>query len=315
MRLICPNCGAQYEVDGSMIPPEGRDVQCSNCAQTWFQEPETGPLTLPEALKEPEAAPSDQDAESISDQAAETPQPAETPPTDQPESAIEDAQPESDAAPPLSGAAEQAEPDAVPEDDDDAIVAGEDMPLPRKPSEQLEENILGILKEEAEREAQARRAEEPAGLETQPDLGIDDVGGDEVSAGVAAHLAGARMQDVGEDVDSQAGARSDLLPDIEEINSSLRPASQHSEVQEIADPAIAEGRQRRGFRLGFTLIVVIVAVLILAYVFAPQLAEQVPQAETALTLYVDMANGIRDGIEGLMGQAIDGLSGSETDAE
>ncbi|MGJ5621471.1 zinc-ribbon domain-containing protein, partial [Sulfitobacter sp. MF3-043] len=33
MRLICPNCDAQYEV----MPTDGRDVQCSNCGQTWFQ--------------------------------------------------------------------------------------------------------------------------------------------------------------------------------------------------------------------------------------------------------------------------------------
>ncbi|MGB3408240.1 MAG: zinc-ribbon domain-containing protein, partial [Jannaschia sp.] len=37
MRLTCPNCSAQYEVAEDMIPPDGRDVQCSNCATTWFQ--------------------------------------------------------------------------------------------------------------------------------------------------------------------------------------------------------------------------------------------------------------------------------------
>ena len=37
MRLICPNCGAQYEVPESVIPETGRDVQCSSCGHTWFQ--------------------------------------------------------------------------------------------------------------------------------------------------------------------------------------------------------------------------------------------------------------------------------------
>ncbi|MFV2002813.1 MAG: zinc-ribbon domain-containing protein, partial [Paracoccaceae bacterium] len=37
MRMICPNCSAQYEVDKSVIPDGGRDVQCSNCGHTWFQ--------------------------------------------------------------------------------------------------------------------------------------------------------------------------------------------------------------------------------------------------------------------------------------
>ena len=37
MRLTCPNCDAQYEVDDRAIPDAGRDVQCSNCGHTWFQ--------------------------------------------------------------------------------------------------------------------------------------------------------------------------------------------------------------------------------------------------------------------------------------
>ncbi|MEY8830190.1 zinc-ribbon domain-containing protein [Sedimentitalea sp. XS_ASV28] len=36
MRLTCPNCGAQYEVPDKVIPPKGRDVQCSNCDTSWF---------------------------------------------------------------------------------------------------------------------------------------------------------------------------------------------------------------------------------------------------------------------------------------
>ena len=38
MRLICPNCDAQYEVADDVIPDEGRDVQCSNCGNTWWQD-------------------------------------------------------------------------------------------------------------------------------------------------------------------------------------------------------------------------------------------------------------------------------------
>lgn len=37
MRLICPNCDAQYDVAADAIPPGGRDVQCSSCNYTWFQ--------------------------------------------------------------------------------------------------------------------------------------------------------------------------------------------------------------------------------------------------------------------------------------
>ena len=44
MRLICPQCSVQYEVDGSLIPANGRDVQCSNCSETWFVKPERTPV-------------------------------------------------------------------------------------------------------------------------------------------------------------------------------------------------------------------------------------------------------------------------------
>ncbi len=37
MRLICPNCDAQYDIADDVIPDGGRDVQCSSCAHTWFQ--------------------------------------------------------------------------------------------------------------------------------------------------------------------------------------------------------------------------------------------------------------------------------------
>ena len=35
MRLVCPRCGAQYEIDGAAIPPAGRDVECSACDHVW----------------------------------------------------------------------------------------------------------------------------------------------------------------------------------------------------------------------------------------------------------------------------------------
>ena len=38
MRLVCPNCGAVYEVPEDNIPAPGRDVQCSACETTWFFE-------------------------------------------------------------------------------------------------------------------------------------------------------------------------------------------------------------------------------------------------------------------------------------
>lgn len=36
-RLICPKCAAQYEIDASMIPAGGRDVECSSCGHVWHE--------------------------------------------------------------------------------------------------------------------------------------------------------------------------------------------------------------------------------------------------------------------------------------
>ena len=38
MRIVCPRCVAQYEVDESAIPATGREVQCANCENIWFQD-------------------------------------------------------------------------------------------------------------------------------------------------------------------------------------------------------------------------------------------------------------------------------------
>lgn len=40
MRLICPRCGAQYEIDAAAVPPTGRDVECSACDHVWRAMPE-----------------------------------------------------------------------------------------------------------------------------------------------------------------------------------------------------------------------------------------------------------------------------------
>ncbi|MDS9466266.1 zinc-ribbon domain-containing protein [Paracoccus sp. MBLB3053] len=38
MRLICPRCGAQYEIPDTAIPASGREVECSACSHVWRQD-------------------------------------------------------------------------------------------------------------------------------------------------------------------------------------------------------------------------------------------------------------------------------------
>ena len=37
MRLVCPNCKANYEVPLHAVPIGGREVKCASCGHSWFQ--------------------------------------------------------------------------------------------------------------------------------------------------------------------------------------------------------------------------------------------------------------------------------------
>ena len=36
MIVTCPNCNKQFRIDNSLIPNEGRDLQCGSCNHIWF---------------------------------------------------------------------------------------------------------------------------------------------------------------------------------------------------------------------------------------------------------------------------------------
>ena len=36
MIITCPNCYKQFKIDNSLIPDEGRDLQCGSCNHIWF---------------------------------------------------------------------------------------------------------------------------------------------------------------------------------------------------------------------------------------------------------------------------------------
>lgn len=268
MRMICPNCGAQYEVADDVIPASGRDVQCSNCGHTWFEQPgasETAELGAP--IETP-------------------PEPTETPPEPTPAPAP-DPEPEPEPAP---------EPEA-------------ERPAPQQ--REMDPNVADILREEAEYEQAARQAEADP-IETQPDLDLShDLDEDRRSREARDRLARLRGEP---EVEAAVGAamakdaeapRRELLPDIEEINSTLRPEAGPSEV--MVDE-FEEARPRSGFRRGFTLIVVLALIALAVYIFAPQISAAIPQAEPVLTTYVEWVDGLRFWLDGKIQGFIDGAS-------
>jgi predicted Zn finger-like uncharacterized protein len=336
MRLVCPNCEAKYEVPDDAIPDTGRDVQCANCGHAWFQmRPRaagvSAPDPVPEVAAQPEAAPEVVDVDPdktrppkdfVSESAIEAPAPATSPDIADPEPVASDVTPASDPA------HKDAEPLAVAHEDTvtltEASDAGlpvaaevvEDIPEPTEPAVEaatgevpdegaspaaqpvpyaVDDSVLAILREEAEREANARRGE-TVPIETQTDLGVD--------AAVASTLAAA----AGVDADGKPSARRDLFPDVEEINSTLRPSEHQDELADASDqmPVAPEGR--RGFRSGFLTVMTIAILGAAVYVAAPMLRSAVPSLASPLDGYVAFVDGFRLQLDGLMRSATASLN-------
>ena len=251
MRLICPNCGAQYEVADGVIPDEGRDVQCSNCGQTWFESPQAPSAELEENPDHRVAVAPDHDIP-------------------------DDTEQETAAVPPPPPAAADEPPAA---------------PVQRT---QLDPSIADILREEAAREEAARRAESNADLEQQGDLGLGEP--------APPPPATPRPRDPGRDrldrlqgragpVTRAPGARSEVFPDIEEINSTLRASAEREDFRTLEDDEIE--RQRHSGRRGFFVTLALIAVLALIYVYADPIAARIPALAGPLAGYVDNVDAAR----------------------
>ena len=55
MIITCPNCNKQFKIDNSLIPDDGRDLQCGSCNHVWFYKAEYEkevPLTLNKNISE-----------------------------------------------------------------------------------------------------------------------------------------------------------------------------------------------------------------------------------------------------------------------
>lgn len=319
MRLTCPNCDAQYEVDDNAIPESGRDVQCSNCGHAWFQLPPD----VEEQLRD--------EAQTFGDTPPETAhEPEEI--THETEDHVE----EPEAAP---EAVTEPEPELEPEAEEDEPAPAA---IPTPPRRELDLGLKNLLREEAERESAARKAE-GGGLETQPDLGLDDASATQPSAEATRLRIERLMTEQGSHDDNEdradedsggheatgggfepiedaevepiAGSRRDLLPDIEEINSTLRANSERGAGEPGASAdAETPAEARRGFRRGFSLILLLAVLLALVYVFAPKIAAKVPSAAGPLNTYVQTVDKGRVWLDGMMQKATDAINGKKAGA-
>ncbi|MEI4471489.1 zinc-ribbon domain-containing protein [Frigidibacter sp. MR17.24] len=457
MRLTCPNCAAQYEVDAQMIPDTGRDVQCSNCGQMWFQPPEgvdPASFAAPVADDWAEDDPSPEDRAPEEDAGADTEPDATaepayatvhadapddwpghagrgdrdvvaheevnaTPSEDAPdddvsddgefdESTSDDHGPDDDAPDddlpenddPLAAQlaaidrAHDAEPEApagwsepASDDEDDkapvpfeiaarpGISPSEDEgydeelggspmapvhpaaavtgPLAARagaataqpPRRNLNAAVLSVLREEAEREARARRASASATFERQSELPLDEddaptpllravteepTAAPRRAAAPAAPKADAPNaepvrpkpsrtapesgRELGPEFGPDSGSdpsedpaeteravhRRDLLPDIEEINSTLRATSERGDDGASIDAPETLRRQRSGFRLGFGAMLGLAVLILAFYRFAPALADAVPALAPPISGIVAAIDAARIWLDGLL---------------
>lgn len=246
MRLICPNCDAQYEVDSAVIPEGGRDVQCSSCGHTWFQ------------------------------------------------TALSANAPDSADAPTVA-----------------AAIAPETL---RRRT--LDDAVLSVLREEAERETRAREAE-GSSLETQTDLGLSAPPAAPPPQKPAAPPPQTAEVDPDDDLPDTdvalvaRASRRELLPDIEEINSTLRPTSERRNDPASAGAPQTLRQQRNGFRRGFLTSIAGMSLLLLVYIFAGAIGRAVPASQPILGPYTAAVDGIRLWLENSMRTTTESLKSTD----
>lgn len=270
MRLVCPNCGAQYNVADDAIPPGGRDVQCSSCHQTWFQ---TDHAT---ATAE-----------------AQTARPEKSRVLSRPLMKEEFINPASDSiAAAISNVIAKDVEDAAKE-----VVAEElaEAPPAEMPRKVLDSAVADILRQEA-----ARADSVPKPKLTDADIAPPVTQAETRHEFVDADETRKRIAQMTED---EGGVRtgqkpvfedpSNTIPDIHEINATLRARAAASDTSGLTEAEKAAARERSGFRGGFFFVLIVLAVLIGPYFFADQITENLPQTVGFMADYTNTIDQIR----------------------
>jgi hypothetical protein len=205
--------------------------------------------------------------------------------------------------------AEPIEPEPEPEPEPENVALEQDVkeaePEPAPKPRGLDDSVKDILREEVEYESQARAAEQPQSLETQGDLGLGQGEDRPVETARKPDAAAARMRRLrGEDdavtaaavastVRSSKDTRRDLLPDIEEINSTLRTTGDSPRNPDLGQKPTNSASRARGFRLGFALVILIAGAAVFVYSSHDSLSQSYPQAAPYIDNFMASANGAR----------------------
>ncbi|HEV8035720.1 zinc-ribbon domain-containing protein [Yoonia sp.] len=303
MRLICPNCEAQYEVSDDAIPPGGRDVQCSNCQLSWFQTekptvPGRTPLKLSNEQEHEIDAPT-----SIAEAAPEPETTAETP--------------EESAQSFVEEVASEFPPTAPEQEPAPALKTSTAPPEPMR--RQLDNAVANILREEAAlgTAAVAAAAKPPSPVAkppaTETPKPATPVAADETRQRIAMMTAeeggirsGTKTGAAKGDTANADEAHLRTVPSINEINATLRARAQANDASGLTEAEKIEAVERKGFRRGFFWVLLLMILAILPYVFADQITENLPQTTEFMASYVMTIDQLRlslsEMVEGFMAE-------------
>jgi len=296
MRLVCPNCAAQYEVDDGNIPEGGRNVQCANCEKTWFQEP-AGADKSAGAKK---LSPGRQALRKAKADTAPTEEPS-------PEQILE-----------AEAAQEAGQSDG-----------GSDDTATTSEAPAIDQSVLDILRKEAELDAEVRNSERHAptrdapGEFAQQEHPVEPDADNLANRARAArsrmnvkrererrlHISADQAESYGDDfVNPTAENNEDpggrrQLPDIDELNSSLRSANDKSRPAEHKGQPVTPRRKVAG-RVGFYLAVWIALLLTATYTLDEQIVSSVPQAEPFLDSYTTQVDKGRLWLDGVANDVV-----------
>ncbi len=291
IEIVCPSCGAQYQVPVDSIGPEGRKVTCSSCSHKWR-------AYAPAAAADPASeAPAESPAEPTialtGEPYAERESPAAT-------GADESAAPAAEAHEP-SGAGEEATGEAQP------ATAGreEQMDAIRRMLDDLKRSAENEPEPEPEPEAPRRPGPEPTMRRRDDedtgdeDTGVQDTGGDPLRSRIRQLEGGA-----------QPGRPGNY--------DAARLRKMHERRARRLQKAKERQRKSGAFLTGFTLVAAVTATMVGLYALHPQIIAASPEIEPAMNEYVVTVDRYRIALDEAtadwrdwMGERVAQLSGGQ----
>ncbi len=186
----------------------------------------------------------------------------------------------------------------------------------RKP---LDSSIADILREEAAREKEIRATQEASPPPSERQSQSPGERAEETRKRIAAMTGDAAATPAAVAAAATGavpGSNLRTMPNIDEINATLRARAQASDTSGLTEDEQQEVVRRRGFRRGFFLVLLLLAVLIAPYFFVDQITENLPQTEGVMAQYVQTVDQLRiwldEQVQVARAMIDDLMNGSET---